>query len=160
MAGPLRRSNHMTGRLDRRLTPIRSNFHWVAMISITPTARPNRPAKLYRPDPSDLPLRGHFGPSRPPSGATFGPKWFQLGRPDPSNPQKNYVFLMIFIHFVKSIIWSKSRPSVPKMAENDLRAAPKTSKRLPNRPKRVPDGPQRSLGASILPSFWFLFHTF
>ncbi len=79
---------------DFRLIP--TGFH---LISITLTARLNRPTKLYRADPSDLPLQRYVGPFRPPSGATFGPKSLQLGRPDPLRPFKNHAFLKVFHTF-------------------------------------------------------------
>ena len=48
---------------------------WVAVRSITLTARPYRPAKLDCPDPSDLPLRGHAAPVGRDFSAQVAPTW-------------------------------------------------------------------------------------
>ena len=120
------------------------------MVPITLTARPHGPAKLDCPDPSDSPLRGHFGPFGRDFGAQVAPTW----APGPAQ---------VAILFESGIEIHKSHFSVNSCEKH----RPRTPGWRPNRPQGGSEPPGQALQSSkVLPNgtpgppFFTLFHTF
>ena len=101
------------------------------MVSRTLTARPNRPAKLASPGPSDLPLRGNFAPIGLDFSAQVAPTWV----PGPA--------IIAIRSRVESKYTNHTFPS--KLLKNracrpqvDVQTVPKVLQSLPSRSPRTP----------------------
>ncbi len=136
-------------------------FGWFPDFSIAPTARRNRSATLFDPDPRSCPVGSHFGcpdcPKDPPKvhlEAQSAPAC-RLG------PSKVLLSLQRGTKITKSdfsdISDKKVGPGTLKCLQSGLQTRPRASKGLPSVPKWVPSGPQRSLRASVLIHLGYVF---